>query len=298
MQPQQRFQGDMGACSGVQSFPYHSQPDQTLQQEANKTAGTSTASHGYPQSQQPQSSSNSNYSHPNVMRFSSAPTGGSTASSHYPAMPQISRLNSTSDPSLNVHLGAASEPYDDPVCVPNYGGHPSLGLASSPGPIGSRPISPHQVIRSQPPPPQLQQQPPLSSVPSFPPPNLSGNTEIRSKIYYHLMNLFPEKEVLAALVKHPDETDVSKICMSIIDSTASGAQPPAQPSAQHPMAVNQQSLPVGLPSNAPLQLQQSLPQDPTMPHEDSRLRDYLNPSVPRHAPPHFQHPPPPTSGND
>lgn len=98
------------------------------------------------------------YSHPQVARFASAPDsiwGGQQQQTSL-GPPHITRLNSTSDTRLNVYGGDThyiTDVYDDhltrlapfPPGPPHHGPGPSQTTgAPSPGPIGSRPMSPQQ----------------------------------------------------------------------------------------------------------------------------------------------------------
>ena len=205
------------------------------------------------------------YSHPNVTRFYSAPD--SIAAQHanvHSGLPHMSRLNSTSDTKLNT-IGYGSESNSttssafDGFTVENqicnlinstFQAHQPLTgspSAPSPGPIGSRPMSPQQ-----PPPPSIHQTPgpPHSLAP--PHQHLSGSSlahlqtfnspvgssssleDQRLKVFYHLSQLFPEAQVRAALARNPDETDPLKICSSII-------QPTPGPIGSRPMSPQQVS---------------------------------------------------------
>lgn len=263
-------------------------------------------------------------SHPHVARYSSAPdpigggtgsSGGASGSQYTSAQgpPTITRLNSTSDPHLNLYGNTdsphyMSEPYDETqLCrAPFFAPHHNLSAAqssASPGPVGSRPMSPHQqsLLQQTRNPPVHQTN--LSSLlnTSFPPPKSGGKQEERTRLYYHLINLFPEDKVLAALAKHPNETDVVKICSSIIGfssadasgSSAAAASPlsSAQPQPSHlPQQPLPQSSSQHLPPHQHLSSCQSMPLPlrvpspnnppssfPAMPHEHSRLREYMNP---------------------
>lgn len=195
----------------------------------------------------------SNAYHPNVTRFSSAPNpiwGGASTPTNPAHLSTITRLNSTSDPHLNLHMSHSSPQFiaeeDAPGALPHsfYQAH------------GSRPISPMQQSLMRPP-----SIPNTAFPPPYPPPQPSGNERERSRLYYHLMNLFPEEQVLNALRLHPNETDPKKLCSSILESSSS--TPPA-PSA--PLKQEEPCNPQGSP-----------PHTPTVPHEESRLREYMSP---------------------
>ena len=247
-----------------------------------------------------------NYAHPHVTRFSSAPDpiwGGGSSSSQYgnvQTLPTITRLNSTSDSHLNLNLYGStdsphfmSEPFDsshDQQCrnTSYFTSHPGIvGGSSSPGPVGSRPMSPHQQTLLQHSRNQHLAQSPLAISKS------SGQEKERSRLYYHLINLFPEDVVLAALAKHPNETDPHKICSSIIASKSSVPSLQSSSSAisaplpqlqqqlshqSHQQLMGCQSVP--LPLRVPSPTNPSFPPNAAIPHEDSRLRDYLNPQPP------------------
>ncbi|KAK3879887.1 hypothetical protein Pcinc_015581, partial [Petrolisthes cinctipes] len=97
------------------------------------------------------------YTHPQVARFASAPDSIWGGQQQHTSLgpPHINRLNSTSDTHLNVYGGGDThyihDMYEDhlsrlapfPPGPPHHGPSQATG-APSPGPIGSRPMSPQQ----------------------------------------------------------------------------------------------------------------------------------------------------------
>lgn len=243
------------------------------------------------------------YSHPHVTRFASAPDPiwGGHQQQTAPGPPHITRLNSTSDTRLNIYGCSSdtqfmSEMYDDPMArLPPF--HPAATHHSaspvpgnpSPGPIGSRPMSPQQgpaLHRSSGVSPRQHQtsQQHLSSqqTPSFSSPitGASSHEDTRLRVYYHLSNLFPEAQVRAVLAMHPDETDPQKICTSILSRNPNpgpvGARPmsPQQPSQS---AVSHQAQNVPVRGSSPLTtgFTNPLPTAASS-HEDARFRAFYH----------------------
>lgn len=195
--------------------------------------------------------------------------------------------------SSTTRIPFSSTNYEEQQCRSQYTtsphGLPVSAGSGSPGPVGSRPMSPHQQTllhhaRSQ----HLAQSSLSLPGTSFPQKS-SGKEEERSKFFFHFSNLFPEDKVLAALAKHPNEVDPCVICASIIAlstigpsagrTSFSATSQMQQPPHQQLMSCQSVPLPIRVPS----------PTNPApfsgavgggMPHEDSRLRDYLS------APPH------------
>lgn len=169
--------------------------------------------------------------HNPVGRNLSAPDqirGGAGQQQHQNIIPHITRHNSISDSRLNIHGNAADSQqcYDDSSLgrLP-YTPLPLASItSSSPGAIGSRPLSPQQQSLSgmvQPSSPRIPQHHPVSgSLAASLQHNLAAGSNTledeRLKIFYHLSQLFPEAQVRAALSRNPDETDPTKICMSIL----------------------------------------------------------------------------------
>ncbi|XP_076045250.1 uncharacterized protein LOC143027691 isoform X2 [Oratosquilla oratoria] len=215
------------------------------------------------------------YSHPYVTRNASAPTpiwGAGQQQQQQQQQQQttqgpslITRLNSTSDTQLNVYgcnsdstqyLGDVFDDnslrppaYHPPPSTAHHTLSPSAG-APSPGPIGSRPMSPQQQQQQQQQPPQVRSPHHSVSVAHLGAPligaqlhpsvgssgsNSSGSSSVphspsytmpltaaasledtRLKVFYHLSQLFPEAQVRAVLTRYPDETDPQKICAAIL----------------------------------------------------------------------------------
>lgn len=145
----------------------------------------------HPQQQQQQQQ----HQHQSVTRIASAPdtyrpwphaAPPPTSSRH------MHRLNSTSDPQLNLsdgtptllpHNAASNDPFDAPLWS---GPPPSV-------------VWPPQHL---PPPPQY----PTAS---------SGDA--RRTLHYHLAYIFPEEQVQKAMQLYPDETNPQKICAAILN---------------------------------------------------------------------------------
>ncbi|CAL4063766.1 unnamed protein product, partial [Meganyctiphanes norvegica] len=247
-------------------------------------------------------------SHPQVSRFASAPDpiwGGQQQAT--PSPPHITRLNSTSDTHLNVY-GSCSDStqflgdvFED-VCrlppnfssgntAPHHGVAPgSQSATPSPGPIGSRPLSPKQGAQAlhhspivSPRLPQLQSQHSgsLTSSSSFT--NLlssaTSHEDARLRVFYHLSNLFPEAQVRAVLAQYPNETDPQKICSYIVAMNPSGQQvgsrpmsPQQQPPPPTPNAATHQGLAIRGSSPITTGFASSLSSG----HEDARLRAFYH----------------------
>ena len=268
------------------------------------------------------------FSHSHVTRLSSAPDpiwgGGSSSGTQYQSsqgLPPITRLNSTSDPYLNVydstdyntpysfdyqqqqrsqrqHASTAIGPRTGSTSTLPIGSRPmspmpplhtSLVGSTSAGPIGSRPMSPHQqqqqhsVMQH---PSHLAQQSslPLSST-AFTSQKLSGKEEERNRLYVLLSEIFNAEAVSAAMAKHPNETDPNKICQSIIECSKSPQQTVgvARSPSHHPhQQMVRSHHPVAFTATAPSG------GDVEVPHEDSRLRSYLRPQLQQQQQQHQQ----------
>ena len=231
------------------------------------------------------------YSHPHVTRFASAPDPiwGGHQQQTTTGPPHITRLNSTSDTRLDLY-GCGSETqfmpkvYDEQLArLPQF----HVPAAPSPGPIGSRPMSPLQgpamhltsgVSSRQHKPSQQHlssQQPP-----SFPNPitGAASHEDARLRVYYHLSSLFPEAQVRAALARYPEETDPHKICTSIfsinqgpVGSRPMSPQQPAQTTGSH----QAQNVPVRGSSPLTAGFSSPLP-PPASSHEDARFRVFYH----------------------
>lgn len=239
------------------------------------------------------------YTHPHVTRFASAPDPiwGGQQQQTTPGPPHITRLNSTSDTRLNVY-GCSSESqlfsevpvFDDPMnrlTQFHPGGHHSTSPgpgAASPGPIGSRPMSPQHgsVMHHSPGVSPRQhipsQQASLGLSSSFPSPmsGVASHEDVRLRIFYHLSNLFPEAQVRAVLAMYPEETDPQKICSYILSPNHGpvGSRPmsPQQPSQP---GVGRQSQGVQGSSSPTAAFPSSLPTTASS-HEDARFRTFYH----------------------
>ncbi|XP_066958789.1 probable ribonuclease ZC3H12B isoform X2 [Macrobrachium rosenbergii] len=237
------------------------------------------------------------YSHPHVTRFASAPDPiwGGHQQQPTTGPPPIARLSSTSDTRLNLYgcgteAPFISESYDEQLArLPPFHSaatHSPVPAAPSPGPIGSRPMSPQQGpvhlpagVSSRPLKPS-QQHLPSQQTPGFSNPitGAASHEDARLRVYYHLSNLFPEAQVRAALAMYPEETDPYKICTSIfsINPGPVGSRPmsPQQP-AQSTVSHQAQNIPVR--GSSPLTA--GFPSPLSMPassHEDARLRAFYH----------------------
>lgn len=245
--------------------------------------------------------------HPQVSRFASAPDpiwGGQQQAT--PSPPQITRLNSTSDTHLNVYGSCSdstqflSDVFEDvchlPPSFPSGSSAPMHGVAQaqgnqsaipSPGPIGSRPMSPKQgaqVLHHSPVVsprlPQIQSQHTgLTSSSSFS--NLltsaASHEDARLRVFYHLSNLFPEAQVRSVLAQYPNETDPQKICSYIVNPSGQqvGSRPMSpqqQPPLPTPSVATHQGLALRGSSPITAGFASSLPTG----HEDARLRAFYH----------------------
>ncbi|KAK7078168.1 hypothetical protein SK128_017920, partial [Halocaridina rubra] len=234
------------------------------------------------------------YSHPHVTRFASAPDPiwGGHQQQTAPGPPHITRLNSTSDTRLNLYgCGGESqfisEVYDDQVTrLPPF--HPgathhsaSPVPAPSPGPIGTRPMSPQQgnmLHRSSSVSRQLknsQQHIPSQQTPGFANPiaGATSHEDTRLRVYYHLSNLFPEAQVRAVLAMYPEETDPQKICTSILSlNPAPVRSRPMSPQQPQPAAVSHPAQTLPIRGSSPLTAGFSNPLPAAVSsHEDARF---------------------------
>lgn len=241
------------------------------------------------------------YSHPHVTRFASAPDPiwGGHQQQAAPGPPHITRLNSTSDTRLNVYgcgneTQFMSEVYDDQMSrlppflqgATHHNASPVPG-APSPGPIGSRPMSPQQgnVLHRSSSASSRQHKTPQSHLPSQQNPSFSNpltgassHEDTRLRVYYHLSNLFPEAQVRAVLAMYPEETDPLKICTSILSlNPAPVSSRPMSPQQSPQSAVSHpaQNIPVRGSSPLTAGFPNPLPAAVSS-HEDARLRAFYH----------------------
>ncbi|XP_069191224.1 probable ribonuclease ZC3H12C isoform X2 [Procambarus clarkii] len=229
------------------------------------------------------------YSHPHVTRFASAPDPiwGGHQQQASPGPPQITRLNSTSDTRLNVYSSSDSHFFPD-VFEEQLGRLPqfqTLGpphsvspgpSAPSPGPIGSRPMSPQQGPVHHHSPSVSPRQQPVGFSSNFS--NPTSHEDARLHVFYHLSNLFPEAQVRAVLAMYPEETDPQKICSYILSCNPGpvGSRP-MSPQQLSQSGVGHQSQGAPVCGSSPLSagFSSSLPTAASS-HEDARLRIFYN----------------------
>lgn len=148
--------------------------------------------------------------------------------------------------------------------------------APSPGPIGSRPMSPQQGPVHHHSPSVSPRQQPVGFSSNFS--NPTSHEDARLHVFYHLSNLFPEAQVRAVLAMYPEETDPQKICSYILSCNPGpvGSRP-MSPQQLSQSGVGHQSQGAPVCGSSPLSagFSSSLPTAASS-HEDARLRIFYN----------------------